>query len=116
MSARCTGPCAQGRLPCTCTTGCAPRVIPTRHGLLSRFWRWLHDAAEIHAIECRRITLADLDDSLFERIQELKSIQFLGSPEAAAEAAREIKSMGARRDEVHAEDLRLRQRLALLGE
>ncbi len=90
-------------------------AIPTRPGLLARFWRWFHDHGEIHAMQCRRVSLADLDESLFERIQELKSVQFLGSPEASAEAAREIRRLGDKRDEVHAEDLRLRHKLALLG-
>lgn len=91
-------------------------AIPTRPGLLARLWRHLHDKAEIYAMQCRRVTLADLDESLFLRIQELRAVQFQGSAEAAAEAAREIKRLGDRRDEVHAEDLRLRLRLALLGE
>lgn len=90
-------------------------AIPTRPGLLARFWRWLHDRAEIQAMQSRRVSLAHLDLSLFEEIQELKSIQFLGSAEATEEAARQIKRLGAQRDEIHAEDLRLRQKLALLS-
>ena len=91
-------------------------AIPTRPGLLARFWRWFHDRDEIHAMKNRRVSLSHLDLSLFEEIQELKAIQFLGSPEATAEAARQIKRLGEQRDEIHAEDLRLRKQLALLGE
>lgn len=91
-------------------------AIPTRPNLLARFWRWFHDHGEIHAMKCRRVSLADLDESLFERIQELRAVQFSGSAEAAAEAASEIRRLGDLRDDVHNEDLRLRQKLALFGE
>lgn len=116
MSARCTGPCAQGRLPCTCTTGCAPRVIPTQPGLFYRLWRWyirsVHDRAERMAILSRIVTLEDLQDSLRLSISESQAAMHDGRE---GDAMERIRRYGARLDENRNEILRLQAKLAALG-
>jgi predicted RNase H-like nuclease (RuvC/YqgF family) len=95
-------------------------AIPTRPGLLARFWRWFmdayHDSAERRAIRFRLCSLEHLDNSLRAEVDELKPRQFSGNAMEAAAVAQRIKSLSRELDDNRSEMKNLHRRLRLLGE
>jgi hypothetical protein len=84
-------------------------VKPIEHWLLQ-----LHDAAERRALTARVCSLEHLEDDVRTEIAELRAVQFTGSAQAAAEAARQIKARGDELDRMREEHLRLLAKLQML--
>ena len=111
----------QGRFP-EAAEACTELGIsvdePPRPGLLYRMWRWamgtLHDKAERHAICNRIVSIEHAEESIRAEIHEIRAVMFLGSPQAAKEAAARIKRRGEELDNNRAEKLRLMAKLAAL--
>ncbi len=94
-----------------------PRWLQRLGRLLAPIEHWLlrlHDAAERRAMVARICSLEHLEEEVRHEIAELRAVQFTGSTDAAAEAARQIKARGEELDRMREEHLRLLAKLQML--